>query len=56
MLKLFRAFFTKFLLLFKLRIVNSSEDIYSDDPFFILSKFLDREQVNIIIDGGRTII
>lgn len=27
----------------------------SDDPFFILSKFLDREKVNLIIDGGASI-
>jgi len=55
MLNLFKIFFSKFLLLFKLRIVNSSVDIYSDDPFFIVSKFLDREKVNLIIDGGASI-
>ena len=40
---------------FKYEFRNKEVFKISDDPFFILSKFLDREQVNIIIDGGASI-
>lgn len=55
MLKYIRVFLTKVFSFFNYELRSKNQYKLSDDPVFVLSKILEPENVNLIIDGGASI-